>query len=66
MSNKFGNLRCSCCGSKNLEISLGYDGCDWKGKESGFMYDLSLFCNDCGRVYPVGRLKSESDFCENK
>ncbi|MCH5297404.1 MAG: hypothetical protein J1E85_07025 [Ruminococcus sp.] len=64
--NNFGNFRCS-CGSENITCSIEYDGCDWKseeGKGSGFDYEISLACKNCGRVYPIGRLKSEHDFSQ--
>lgn len=60
-------LKCTRCG-KDLELSAGFDGCDWEsvaGEKSGFKYTIALVCNDCGRVYPIGRLKNYQDFCEN-
>lgn len=66
--NNFGNFRCS-CGSEKIFCSVSYDGCDWKseaGEGSGFAYEISLECNNCGRVYPIGRIKSENDFSKNK
>lgn len=65
--NKFGNFRCS-CGSDNIECSVSFDGCDFiseAGEGSGFMYEISLVCNNCGRAYPIGRIKSYQDFSEN-
>lgn len=65
--NKFGNFRCS-CGSENISCSVSYDGCDWEseaGEGSGFGYKISLECENCGRIYPVGRIKSVKDFSKN-
>ena len=59
-------LKCPRCGG-NLELSTSFDGCDWdsvKGEGSGFDYEIALV-SDCGRVYPIGRLKDEFAFCEN-
>ena len=62
-------LKCTHCGS-TLELSVGYDGCDWnsiKGAGSEFDYEISLCCPKmgCGRVYPIGRIKNHNDFSEN-
>jgi GNAT superfamily N-acetyltransferase len=59
-------LKCADCGG-NLELQIGFDGCDWdsvKGDGSGFEHEIRLVC-DCGRYYPIGRVKKYSDFCEN-
>jgi len=59
-------LKCVACGGI-LDLQTSFDGCDWesvKGESSGFNYEIELIC-DCGRVYPIGRLKNEFDFCEN-
>ena len=61
-------LSCSDCGGK-LEITEGFDGCGWKseaGKDSGFNIEISLDCEECGRVYPIGRVRKHSDFSRNK
>ena len=60
-------LKCPDCNAV-LNLSVGFDGCDWdsvKGEGSGFNYEITLECPECGRLYPVGRLKREADFCEN-
>ena len=63
-------LRCTNCKSV-LELEVVFDGCDWDsvtGEGSGFDYQIQLSCPQmgCGRVYPIGRIKEERDFCENK
>ncbi|MBE6879764.1 MAG: hypothetical protein E7490_02870 [Ruminococcaceae bacterium] len=60
--NRHGNIRCEGCGSYNMECCVGWDGCDDEceaGEGSGFDCIVSLDCNDCGRVYPIIRLKSD-------
>lgn len=60
-------LKCVDCG-RNLDLRVVFDGCDWdsvKGSGSRFDYEIELCCKNCGRVYPVGRLKNEFAFCEN-
>lgn len=60
-------LKCTDCGG-NLDLQVAYDGCDWdsaKGEGSGFNYEIALACDDCGRIYPIERLKEEFAFCEN-
>lgn len=64
--NKHGNLKCSACGSYAIKLSVYYDGADWnseKGEGSGFKYGIDLYCDDCGRAYPVCRLKDEFAVC---
>lgn len=59
-------LKCSNCGSI-LELSKSYDGCDWnsvKGEGSGYDYSIDLFCPNCGRGYPIVRIKNENDAVE--
>ena len=59
-------LKCAACGG-SLELQVALDGCDCdsvKGAGSGFKYEIELVC-DCGRCFPIGRLKNESAFCEN-
>lgn len=60
------NLKCPVCGSE-LELEVSFDGCDWNSKEgegSGFDNQIALCCPKmgCGRVFPIGRVKKESDF----
>lgn len=60
-------LKCTACG-KDLELHVSFDGCDWdsvKGEGSEFCFEISLGCTDCGRIYSIGRLKDEFEFCEN-
>lgn len=57
---------CPDCGGE-LEVSIGYTGCDWDcehGEGSGFGWQLSLDCNrrDCMRVFPVGMLREFGHF----
>lgn len=66
--NKFGNFSCS-CGSQNITCNVSFDGCDQKseaGQGSGFGYLISLECENCGRVYPIGWLKAYHDFSQLK
>ncbi len=61
MGNKHGNIKCEGCGSYNIEMHVGYDGMDClseAGKDSGFECEVKLVCEDCGRVYPVCRVKN--------
>ena len=62
--------KCPVCGS-DLELEIGYTGCDWNckaGVGSGYGYEVSLCCNKyvCGRVFTLGMLKKDSDFSEIK
>lgn len=60
-------IKCPECGEE-LSFSIGYTGADWKtkaGEGSGYGYEVSLNCS-CGRVYPIGSIKNESDFAEIK
>lgn len=60
--NKHGNICCEGCGSYHLRATVSYDGCDWRSKAgdgSGFEFLVALECEDCGRIYPVIRLKDE-------
>ena len=59
-------LTCAACGG-NLDLQVCFDDCDWDsaaGEGSGFGWELALVC-ECGRVFPIGRLKNDSDFCES-
>ncbi|MDR0295507.1 MAG: hypothetical protein LBH91_04860 [Prevotellaceae bacterium] len=59
-------LQCVDCGG-DLEVEVAFDGCDWdsiKGEGSGYVYVIELYC-ECGRLYPIGRIKNELAFCEN-
>lgn len=61
MQNKHGNIKCAKCGSYNITMDVGYDGADYlseAGEGSGFTCEVSLVCEDCGRVYPVCRVKN--------
>lgn len=62
------NLKCPVCGSE-LRLDVSYDGCDWEciaGENSNFDYEIRLLCDNsqCGRIYPIGRIKHYSDFSE--
>jgi uncharacterized Zn finger protein len=60
-------LKCTRCGEV-LDLRVAYDGYDvdsTAGNGSGFKYEIVLDCDNCGYVYPIGRVKSEVDFCEN-
>lgn len=62
------NLKCPVCGTE-LEFEFSFDGCDWDskaGEGSGFDNQISLCCPKmgCGRVFPIVRVKKESDFSE--
>lgn len=63
----YNQLKCADCGG-SLVLRVVFDGCDWfsvKGEGSRFDYEIELYCDECGRVYPIGRLKNEFAFCEN-
>ena len=69
MKNKHGNLKCAGCGSFNIKMNVGFDGMDCEseaGEGSGFKWEVKLYCDDCGRVYPVCRVKNFSDISEIK
>jgi hypothetical protein len=58
--NKHGNCVCAGCGGHDLRMAVWYDGmdCDSEaGEGSGYKYVVDLYCEDCGRVYPVCRVK---------
>lgn len=60
--------KCPACGS-DLELEIGYTGCDWNckaGLGSGYGYELNLYCKSCGTVITLGMLKKDSDFSEIK
>ena len=62
--------KCPACGS-NLELEIGFTGCDWNceaGENSGYDYEISLSCNKhgCGRVFTLGMVKNYSDFSRIK
>lgn len=60
MTNKHGNIKCEGCGSYNITMHVGYDGADYlseAGDGSGFKCEVKLVCEDCGRIYPVCRVK---------
>lgn len=61
-------LKCPHCG-KELHLLLAYDGCDWDseaGEGSGYKWSLELSCEQCGHLFPIGRLKNIADFSEPK
>lgn len=67
--NKHGNIKCAGCGSFNIRMHVYFDGADWDaeaGEGSGFDYEVSLICEDCGRGYPVCRLNNERAVCAIK
>lgn len=60
--NVHGNLKCAGCGGYDIRMHVCYDGVDEHSKSgagSGFVYGVDLVCEDCGRCYPVCRVKSE-------
>lgn len=67
--NKYGNIKCAGCGSEDIKMKVGYDGLDnhsVEGEGSGFKVEVTLDCQNCGRVYPVCRVKDffdVSDIC---
>lgn len=66
--SKLGGLICPVCGAE-LKVSISYDGCDWDsvaGEGSGYKWSINLDCTSCSRTFPIGRVKKENDFCENK
>ena len=65
--NKHGNLKCAGCGGFDIRMHVGFDGMDCDsvaGEGSGFDYEVSLVCEDCGRAYPVCRVKGYNDVSE--
>lgn len=62
---KYGNFKCG-CGSDDIRLDIGYDGLDElsvAGECSGFGIVVSLCCTNCGRVYPVCRVKVFTEVC---
>ncbi|MDR1631233.1 MAG: Trm112 family protein [Oscillospiraceae bacterium] len=60
-------LKCTDCRG-SLDLLVSFDGCDRdsiKGGGSGYNYEITLQCDECGRIYPIGRLNNEFAFCEN-
>ncbi|MCM1166797.1 MAG: hypothetical protein NC299_12910 [Lachnospiraceae bacterium] len=58
--NKYGNLKCEGCGSYALKLHVSADGLDEQsaaGAGSGFVWEVSLDCGECGRVFPICRTR---------
>lgn len=56
-------LKCPYCDTE-LELSIGYDGCDWNsaaGEGSGFGHIVSLECPNDGYIFPLLRVKESCD-----
>ncbi len=56
-------LKCNCGGE--LTLKTGFTGMDWEtqaGEGSGFGWEISLVCESCNRVYPIGYVKQLGDF----
>lgn len=54
-------LRCPYCESE-LQLSIGYSGCDWdtvKGEGSGYGWPISLDCTNesCAIIFPLVHAK---------
>ena len=61
-------LKCPSCNS-NLKLSIGYTGCDWntkKGEGSGYGWEVSLFCVNCGNLFTIGHMKECFHLAEMK
>lgn len=61
-------LKCPKCDNV-LKLQIGYTGCDWdtkKGKGSGYGWEVSLTCDNCGRLYTIGHVKELNNFAELK
>ncbi len=61
---RFGGFKCTGCGSEDIKLNVADDGMGWlsaAGEESGFDIVVSLCCENCGRVYPVCRVRNFSD-----
>lgn len=61
-------LKCPSCNS-NLKLSIGYTGADWntkKGEGSGYGWEVSLECTNCGNVFTIGHMTHGSDLAEMK
>ena len=67
MTNESEKLGCTNCGNPvGLVVGRDYeDDLSMEGAGSGFICEIRLVCSLCGSSYPIGRTKSESDFCEN-
>jgi len=58
-------LKCEC--GEVLRLTQGYTGADWEckaGDKSGYGYEVSLKCDECGRIYTLGMTKDYNDFSE--
>lgn len=67
MENKHGNICCEGCGSYSIVSRVVFDGADWcseAGEGSGFGWLVELVCVNCGRIYPVVRLKSDKNISD--
>lgn len=64
MKNKHGNIKCEGCGSYDIRQTVHFDGMDCyseAGEGSGFKCEVTLYCENCGRVYPICRVKEFHD-----
>lgn len=68
MKVKYGGIKCAECGNnRQLALHVGWTGmdCDCKaGEGSGYGWVVSLFCPDCGRIYPICMTKDNRDVSE--
>lgn len=57
-------LKCLECGTA-LKLHQGITGADWNceaGEGSGFDVEISLDCEKCGLIYPLGNVRELGDF----
>ena len=67
--NKHGNFKCSNCGSFNVHLHVTDDlisSDSNAGKLSGFHYSVGLCCYECGRYFPVCKIKHPRDISSIK
>lgn len=61
-------LKCPHCNS-TLKLDIAYSGCDWntqKGEGSGYGWEVSLLCEDCGRLFTIGHTQEFNSFTQMK
>lgn len=54
---------CGRCGEE-LTYDVAFDGCDENseaGSGSGFDWSVKLYCDKCGRIYPICRARKLED-----
>ncbi len=66
----FGGLKCAQCGA-DLSFSLSFIGLseeavkhDEEHGETNWNYEISLCCQECGRIYPICRTDKPNSISE--